>query len=173
MIRNIFIIKNGIPLVVINFGACHSLGNDDDLISGFIYVFGTFSRELTGDMIKIIDFESYKMYFYEDKTNLDLLFVFIYEVNIKSKAIEFKIRKVVSLFNEKYSQRISEFDGNITYFNDFKNILLEMNLAQKNCGGHPECEGCSNSNKTLSLLTSFKNDKNGFLHRLKSFFKKQ
>jgi len=171
MIRNIFIIKNGIPLVIINFGACHSLGSDDDLISGFIYVFGTFSRELTGDMIKTIDFENYKMYFYEDKTYLDLLFVFIYEINVKSKDIEFRIKKVASLFDERYSHRISEFNGNISHFSDFKNILLEMNLAQKNCGGRPECEGCPNSNKTLSLLNSFSNDKDGFLHRLKSFFK--
>ena len=63
MIRNIFIIKDGIPLVIVNFGACHSLGEDDDLISGFIYVFGTFSRELTGDLIKTIDFENYTMCF--------------------------------------------------------------------------------------------------------------
>ncbi len=101
-----------------------------------------------------------------------MLYFFIADTNEDPKKINFKIKKIASLFNEMYSEFLQDFTGEVSRFNDFKDVLIDMNLAQRNCGGRPECEGCPNSDKTNIVLNNFKEDKKGFLNRLKSLFKK-
>ena len=101
-----------------------------------------------------------------------MLYVFIADTIDDPNAINFKIKKIASLFNDMYSELIRDFSGEVSRFNDFKDVLIDMNLAQRNCGGRPECEGCPNSDKTNVVLNNFKEDKKGFLNRFKSLFKK-
>ncbi len=158
-------------MVKLNFGECHSLGLDENLISGFICALESFSNEITRSIIKSINFEDYIFHFYKDQRNL--LHVFISEPDDDIEVINFKIRRIASLFVEMYSTILQEYNGEISRFNDFGNILIDMNLTQKNCGGRPECEGCPNSVKTLKVLDAFKEKKKGFLNRLKSLFNRK
>ncbi len=66
MIRNLFIINHGIALLKLNFGECHSLGVNDDLIAGFMSAMDSFSKEVTGSSIRSINFKDYIFHFYND-----------------------------------------------------------------------------------------------------------
>jgi hypothetical protein len=173
MIRNIFITQNGISLVKLNFGECHSLGNNEDLVTGFLCALDSFSKEVTGSTIKSMYFDEYKFHFFKDEDYFDLLYVFITEILDDPNEVDFKIRKIASIFAEKYADAMKDFYGEISKFDDFKSILIDMNLAKKNCGGLPECTGCPNSVKTLNVIDTFQVSKKGFLRRFKSIFKRK
>lgn len=172
MIRNIFIIQNGIALVKLHFGNCHSLTGDSTLIAGFMSGLDSFSQEITGSSIKSMTVEDYHFYFYKNGDPLELLYVFICDSDDDSEQIDFKLKKTAELFQDKYAGKVDDFDGEISKFKAFKETLLDMNIAQKNCGGRPECEGCPNSTNVLKFLGSFQKEKKGFFSRLKSFFKR-
>jgi hypothetical protein len=56
MIRNLVILdKNGRDLLSSNFGECHSFGDNDDMISGFISAIYTFSKMLSADTVSEIE----------------------------------------------------------------------------------------------------------------------
>ena len=172
MIRNLLVMNHGVLLVKLNFGECHSLGANEELVAGFISAMDIFSNEITGGSIKTINFEEYIFHFYKDSNSINNLYVFITDSEEDEEVVNFKINKIASLFYNRYSEVLKQFDGEINQFNDFKKTLLEMNLAQKNCGGRPECTGCTNSTKQHAILNSFENDKKGFMHRFKMLFKK-
>jgi len=172
IIRNIFIIQNGVPLVKLNFGECHSLGDNEDLIAGFIHGLESFTSKIMGSSLKSINVEDYIFYFYKDPSKYHLLFIFITEPDADEESIKFKMKKIAGLFIEKYSEVLVDFTGEVSQFNDFKDLLIQMNLAQKNCGGRPECEGCPNSGNYLKVLDIFKKEKKGFFKRLRSVFKR-
>ncbi len=156
--------RNGVPLVKLNFGECHSLGVNEDLIMSFIGGLEAFVKTVANSNMEKISLENHIFHFYKE---IDLLFIFITENEINQKEIDFKMRKISSLFNQKYSTDLQDFNGKVSIFNDFKNTLIDMNLAEKNCGGRPECEGCPNSKKTLKFLQSFMGEKAGFFKRLR------
>ena len=172
MIRNLLVLNHGVLLVKLNFGECHSFGANDDLVAGFISALDMFSNEITGGSIKTINFENYIFHFYKNQNSLKNLYVFITDSEEDEELVNFKINKIASLFYNRYSKILNKFNGEVNQFNDFKETLLEMNLAQKNCGGCPECAGCTNSMKQHAILNSYENDKKGFLHRFKTLFKK-
>ncbi len=172
MIRNLFIINHGIALLKLNFGECHSLGVNDDLIAGFMSAMDSFSKEVTGSSIRSINFKDYIFHFYNDEETDNNLFVFIADSEEDVELINYKINKIASIFNEKYSDTLKNFNGNVYKFNKFKEILIEMNLAQKNCGGRPECEGCTNSEKNLEILKDYENNKTRFLGHFKNLSKR-
>ncbi len=86
--------------------------------------------------------------------------------------IQFKIKRIAALFSDLHNDDAKQFNGNTEKFDTFGDTLIAMNLAQKNCGGRPECEGCPNSLKTSKILDAFKKDKRSFLTRIKSFFRR-
>jgi len=173
MIRNIFIINNGIALVKLNFGDCHSLGANQDLIAGFISGLEAITKEITrGSSIQSLNVEDYIFYFFKDNA-VNLLYVFIAEPGDDPEEMNFKLRKIASLFVENYKDILDRFTGEITPFNNFGELLIKMNLTQKNCGGRPECEGCPNSIKSLNLLDVFKENRTGFFKRLRRRLKKK
>jgi hypothetical protein len=171
MIRNIFIIQEGIALVKFNFGECHSLSADGHLIAGFMSGLETFTKEITGSSIHTIDIGDYKFHFLKDNSSFNLLYVFLCENESQKAKIDFKMKKTAELFTEQYEEELKNFYGEISIFQNFKETLLEMNIAKKNCGGRPECVGCPNSSKSLKFLDSFKQKDRGFFQKLKSFFK--
>lgn len=172
MIRNIFIIQEGIPLVKFNFGECHSLSADGNLIAGFMSGLQTFTREITGSSIHTIDMGDYKFHFFKDNDRFNLLYIFLCENDGHDAEIDFKMKRTADLFITRYEKELKTFYGEISRFENFKNVLLEMKIAKKNCGGRPECEGCPNSSKNLKFLDSFRRKDQGLFQKLKSFFKK-
>lgn len=168
MIRNIFIVQNGIPLVKLNFGDCHSLGENQELIIGFMAAFEIFAKTVVQSKMESIKMEDYIIRYFKDQSELNLLYVFIIENEKKSDEINLKMQRISSLFSERYGDVVLNFDGNVSRFYNFRNDLINMNLAQKNCGGRPECEGCPNSKKSLKFLKMFKKERMGFFRRLKS-----
>ena len=171
IIRNLFIIRNSILLLNVNFGECHSLGTDENLIASFISAIDILANEATGHSINKINFESYIFHFYNDNHSINKTFILIADSEENKSMVNFKIKKIASLFNEKYAVALSNFIGEVSQFNDFKQVLIEMNLAQKNCGGRPECVGCPNSAKSHKLLNLYERDNKGFLHGFRNMLK--
>jgi len=66
LIQNIFVFKAGVVLVNQNFGQCHSLGRDINLISSYLYALQQISIEITGTAIKSLNFEEIALHFYKD-----------------------------------------------------------------------------------------------------------
>ncbi|MHA1144619.1 MAG: hypothetical protein ACTSRW_07775 [Candidatus Helarchaeota archaeon] len=172
MIRNVFIIMNHICMVNRNFGQCQSLGNDPQLISGFLGAIDTFASEVANQSMKSIEFGELKLHFYKHSKNVELLVVLVTDLNEKQDLIQYKLEKIASIFIEQYADHIENFKGDVEIFENFGDILIEMKLAQKNCGGRPECDGCPNSGNTSKILNAFKKGKRGFISRIRSYFKR-
>jgi hypothetical protein len=170
MIRNIFIIKDGVALVKLNFGKCHSLQENQHLITGFISGLVSFSKEAIGSSIEKMTVDEYIFYFLKEEGRSNLLYVFVSEDVDEPDKIQFKMKKIADLFFERYNSVIEDFDGEVSRFRDFKDILIEMNLAKKNCGGRPECEGCPNSSNSAHFLKVFDKKRKSFFQRVKDYF---
>ncbi|TXT67454.1 MAG: hypothetical protein BAJALOKI1v1_90026 [Promethearchaeota archaeon] len=156
MIRNIFIIKNGLALVKLHFGECHSLKQVDNLIAAFISSLDSYSKKAMGASIKNITLGNYIFYLMKDDLRSNLLYVCILDNNDSDADVQFKMEKIAELFYNEFASVIENFNGEISRFGAFKKKLLEMNLAKKNCGGRPECEGCPNSSRVPGFLNFFK-----------------
>lgn len=170
MIRNIFIIKDGAALVKLNFGKCHSIKENQDLVTGFISGLVSFSKEAIGTSIETMTIDKYIFYFLKEEERSNLLYVFVSEEDDDPEKIQFKMKKIADLFFERYDSVIDDFDGEVSRFGAFKQDLIEMNLAKKNCGGRPECKGCPNSSKSAHFLEVFEKEQKSFFQRIKSFF---
>ncbi len=85
MIRNLFVVKNGLLLVSENFGLCQKLGENEDLISGFLSALNSFSSMMSGSSIKNIDLGDFTLYFHEESKDSKILLVAITDINDKVK----------------------------------------------------------------------------------------
>ena len=155
-----------------NFGECHSFGSNPDLIGGFISAIYSISDEIAGSKIKSIHFENNIFHFYKSDDTSNLLYVFITDLNDKIEDINFKVREIASFFSSNYSTHLQNFNGEVSLFKNFKNLLFKMNLAQENCGVYSKCLDCPNNTKRLGALDKYEDDKEGFFQRLESYFKK-
>ena len=143
MIRNLIIIdKKGTNLLEVNFGECHSLAANPLVISSFISAIYAFGQSLNGRGIKNIRFEHLYFMLYTKK---EFIFLISVDDDLESEN-RAKLERISSLFLEKYSQELREFEETNTPsdFTEFINILLDLDIAQKNCGEHPDCEDCPN-----------------------------
>jgi len=156
IIRNIFIIRNGILLLEKNFGDCWSFGEGTAMMTGFISAFNSFSVEITDSLLKSINFEDFTIYIYKDPNEKKLLYILITDIEDDPNQIQFKLEKIASLFKTKYGKYFNNFRGNISYFETFSDILIEMNVAQKNCGGYSECIECPNREKYNRIYQALK-----------------
>ncbi len=168
IIRNIFIIRNGVLLLDRNFGECQSFNGSFSLFSGFVSALETFTGEITKSALKSINFEDFKINFYRDLNKLDLLYVLITDLDDNYDQIQHKLKKISRLFLEKHQDILTNFDGNINQFNKFGDILIDMEIAQKNCGGHPECYECQNRNNNSKIFMAYKKDTIGFKNQINS-----
>lgn len=172
MIRDVIILhKSGVPLFYQNFGQCHSFGQEINLISGFISAIQMFSEQLAGSQIEMIELMEKKMAFSKSSSTINAI---ICDKNDTSEIISVKIKKVSEIFENEYTSHIKNFNGNITPFDNFGNILIDLNITQKNCGGRPECAGCPNSTKSLPLQDYIEKlyEKRGLWQRIKAKFSK-
>lgn len=153
MIQNILISKNGILLTSQNFGNCHSIDLKKDFLSNFFTVIQKFSIAIIGTSINYINFEKLLIYLYEDPNDESLLFILITDFDDNPIEINFKMHKIANLFFNNYRQNIKQFKGDIAPFQTFGKTLIKMNLALRNCGGHPTCKNCSKNMNQNTLLS--------------------
>jgi len=150
MIQNIIIIKDGTAIFNENFGECHKLNSDPILLSAFFDALLSFASEFEQGTLEQIKFK---------KTNINylkmnkLLYIVISDISDGINVIKSKLNKISKLFNDKYNLILENYSGEISQFKDFRNILLDMNLAQINCGEHPDCNDCENRVEISSTFT--------------------
>lgn len=156
IIKNLFIIQNGILLVNHNFGKCNSLEANMELISGFLSALQIFSSKIAGSLLKSINFENLTFHFYVDLKDPSLFYVFTTDIDYDQEEINFYIKRVASLFYKKYFIDLKNFSGAISPFSSFVDSLIEMKIIQKNCGKFPECIRCLKSKKISKIFESLK-----------------
>ena len=172
MIQNIFIFKSGIVLVNQNFGQCHTLGRDINLVSSYLYALQQISVEITGTSIKSLNFEKIAFHFYKDPYDPNVFYVIVTDVDDDLEEINFKIHRIAEIFDQNYKENLQEFHGNVGTFRNFGDILISMNLAEKDCGGGSECEGCAHNKDFSEIGKIIEVKERKFLSRIRKLFRK-
>ena len=172
IIRNIFIIKQSVLLLNLNFGECSSIRSDEDLIASFLSAFNILSNDIFGSSIQHINYENYNFHFYKDQDFTNTFFIIFADSIEEQDVINNKIREIASLFKEKYFELIKNFKGNTSHFSDFESILIEKNIAQNNCGKHVSCKGCPDNNQPSEIFNIFKEKRERFLAFSQNLLKK-
>ena len=140
--------RTGVLLFKKNFGECHSFGTDPDLISGFLAAIIQYAGVASDQPLAGIDFGSLKMAI---KSNKDRIYAILFENTDENKVMQTRLQKIIELFESLYEKELKNFNGDVSIFDNFGDKLIQLKMAQKNCGGRPECKGCPNSSKLLSL----------------------
>ncbi|MFX1257969.1 MAG: Rab family GTPase [Promethearchaeota archaeon] len=135
-----------------SYNKSYSLGSDINLISCFITAIQSFSRELTGSNMKTIAFENFIVHFYKNSNYPSLLFVIVTDLNFNPNEINCKICKIVSAFLNQYKSSINNFNGEVSVFKPFEKRLIEMKIAEKNCGSPNECINCPFSTEKSQII---------------------
>jgi hypothetical protein len=150
MIRNLIIIdKDGRALLSANYGDCHSLGEDEDLISGFVSAVYGFSRFLDAKTLDQIQLGTLT-FILMSKGNL------VFTLSVDDENIpEHKstLVKIIDLFEELYDYYTVCIEPDIdnSVFKEFPKFLVDQEILSRNCGNYSECEGCPNRTKSLPL----------------------
>ncbi len=171
MIRDIVILnKSGISLFSQNFGECHSFGEDPHLFAGFISAIYSFSESINSGGISKIDLSGDKRILFQK--NDKRIYTIICDSTDDIQAMEVKAEKISEIFENEYKEELERFEGDISYFEGFGNLLLDLKITQKNCGGRPECDGCPNSTKSLPLdnITNKLKEEASLWQKIKSKF---
>jgi hypothetical protein len=143
MIRNLIILDAaGRNLLAVNFGECHSLGDNPSLISSFVSAIYSFSQATIGQGIREIKFDELQFIM---TSKQDLIFLISADDDELTRN-RVKLLRISELFFERHKEDLETFEktGNAPDFSDFTRLLFKLRITLKNCGGHPECEGCPN-----------------------------
>ena len=149
MIQNLIIIKDGSTLLSENFGSCHSLHGNPILLSGFFEALISFSEEFEQGSLDQLKFKNTNMNFLKSD---GLLYIIVSDLDDSFTTISTKLRRIARLFFGEYGTFLTDFSGEITSFDNFKKTLLNLGIAQKNCGKHSECSECPDSNNPNPIL---------------------
>ncbi len=150
MIRNLIIIdENGRALLTANYGECHSLGDSNDLISGFISAVYGFAKVVDSTSVDEIQLGTLT-FILKSKGNL----VFALSMDDKSVPEHRKtLVKIIDLFEDLYDYYsmcvTSDIDKSI--FAEFPRFLVDQGILQPNCGNYTECDSCPNRTKSLPI----------------------
>lgn len=150
MIRNLIIIdENGRAILSANFGECHSLGEDDEMVSGFISAVYSFSKIMEAESLDAIQLG--QLSFILMSTG-NLVFALSADDN-DTTAHKATLSTVIDLFEDLYDyySMCVESDIDISIFHEFPKFLVDQDILKPNCGKYAECDGCPNSEKTLPL----------------------
>jgi len=98
-----------------------------------------------------LNFEEISLHFYKDPNDPNIFYVVVTDVDDDIDEINFKIHRIAEIFNQNYESILKDFHGYVGPFRNFGDILISMNLAEKNCGGGSECEGCAHNNDFSDL----------------------
>lgn len=137
IIINIQVIKNGILLVNLRCGNfifhipdfndlnLASIGTEGEA-AAFLAVLNSFSEKIIGSSIKYIKFQNFIFHFYKDISRSNLLFIIITDINSNPEELRLKLKKIASIFNEKFSSNLYQFNGNVGAFQNFGELLAEI-----------------------------------------------
>jgi hypothetical protein len=148
MIRNLVILdRNGRHLLSSNFGECHSFGDNDSMVSGFISAIYAFSKMLSMDTVSEIELGSLS-FMLASKGDL----VFALSSDDKTDQTDRVVfRQIMDLFVSRYGSVIPDADEEIDTmaFRAFPQYLVKMDMLKPNCGRYDECANCENREKSL------------------------
>lgn len=119
--------RDGIPLLEI----FKNTDLDQALIGGFLSAMKSFTEGLSGKSLKSFSFGTEKFLMIPSH-NDNIFLVSKYNSNVKEKVIQKLMNVIIKFFEEMYSTKdIEEWDGNINYFNKFKDRLeIYFELSQ-------------------------------------------
>ncbi len=150
MIRNLIIIdKEDRALLSTNFGECHSLGDDNDMVSGFISAIYSFSKMFEAESVDEIRLGTLS-FILMSKGSL----VFALSADDEDiTAHKSTLVTIIDLFEELYDYYSMSLESDIdtTIFQEFPKFLVDQDILKLNCGKFVECEGCPNSENSLPL----------------------
>jgi len=150
MIRNLIIIdETGRALLTANYGECHSLGEDNDMISGFISAVYGFAKIVDSTSVDEIQMGTLT-FILMSKGNL----IFALSMD-DEKVTEHRktLAKIIELFEDLYdyySECVAS-DVDKSVFAEFPKFLVDQEILQPNCGNYTECAECPNRIKSLPL----------------------
>ncbi len=150
MIRNLSILSSsGHSLVSAYFGECHSFGDDQNLVTGFITALHSMGQSLAGRGVDEIHLGPLHFAILSER---DLLFAIAVEDEPPEDA-KVSLTRIADLFLERYGSIVHDVreGDDLSMFQNFPNILVELGVAQTSCGKYPECEGCPDAEKELPL----------------------
>jgi hypothetical protein len=150
MIRNLVILdKNGHSLLSANFGECHSFGDNDALVSGFISAIYLFSRTFNSGTVNDIELGSLSFMLVSEG---DLIFALSSD-DRNASANKAALHRIVNLFISRYGSVLPESNEELDTiaFHVFPQYLVKQGILKPNCGKYDECVGCENSQKSLPL----------------------
>ncbi|MHA1799036.1 MAG: hypothetical protein ACTSVY_11380 [Candidatus Helarchaeota archaeon] len=153
MIQNILVIKHGIPLVVENFGQCHSIDTKSSLFSGFLEAFVGFSSEISETKMKSINFEDILILL---KVKNELLFIIIANIDDDINILNKVLKKIIELFSINFGDFVSLDKVNSKVFKSFRNIILENELVRSICDETDHCEYCPTIEEEKELESIYK-----------------
>lgn len=127
MIRDILVIKDGLPLFTKNYSNSRNFFSDRDeliLISGFLSALNSFSDQFedlgTIQELKLSNTEL-RLSFLKETSIPNLIFLASYDKNSKSLNVEKFLRKISKTFIRKYNlEKISNWSGKMEDFETFE-----------------------------------------------------
>ncbi|MHA2386782.1 MAG: hypothetical protein ACXAEE_11290 [Candidatus Thorarchaeota archaeon] len=134
------------------------MGGDPSMLSAFFSAIHKFGQANEGGPIQQVEFEHLTFLVKEMD---DLLFVISFDDdNVKENVV--KLDRIADIFTHVYGHYLTDGEDaiGIPDTTDFDNLLIDLKIAQRNCGGRPLCEGCPNA-RVLPLdqiIESFQDD---------------
>ena len=129
----------------------HRNNIDVNLIGGYISALEAFGKKITGTSIISINFEELVFHFYREPEDSSLLYLIVANRDDKDDSINIKIQRIADLFYNKYSKVLEGFNGIVNPFYTFGDTLVEMKIADTDCGNGPECSKCPNAKKSSKI----------------------
>ncbi len=150
MIRNLIIInENSRALLSANFGECHSLGEDNEMVSGFISAVHSFAKMVDAESVDEIQLGTLT-FILMSKGNLVFALSADDENTVEHRTT---LVRIIDLFEDLYDYYTVcvEPDIDIAIFREFPKFLVDQDILKPNCGNYTECEECPNSTKSLPV----------------------
>jgi hypothetical protein len=119
------------------------MGSDASVMSAFFGAIHQYGQSISGGSIQEVEFENLTFLVKEKQS---ILFVISFDDDFMNENAV-KLDRIADIFLEVYSHYLTD-SGNPSGFPDtteFGNLLVELNIAQRNCGGRPLCDGCPNA----------------------------
>lgn len=139
MIRDVIIIKDGIPLISKNFTdsgeQMFSGTNDLIMVSGFFSALNSFSDQFNnlGSINELrLSKNEYKLAFIKDKTVPNLIYLASFDETSKGINVQRYLRKISQSFLKKYNaQQLQKWSGRVDAFKQFESTIYQYVEQEK------------------------------------------
>ncbi len=162
MIKDIFIVKDGLPILSEhNKKDTQALNNDDNLIliSGFLSAIDSFSTQFKGfgNISELKLSNDLKLSFLRDNRINDLVYVATSDTKTDDHKVRKVLRKISSSFSNRYNtQMLEKWQGRSSYFKEVKEELSKIVSEEE----QPKKTVMTNENKISEVKPILKIDLN-------------